>query len=103
MIEAIEEILPTINDSTRLIPGHGPVGNIDDLRTFKLMLATVEEKILKLIEEGKTVEEVIAAKPSKNFDESWSWSFMPPDRWVSIVYDSIVFPEKASASDLSGN
>jgi hypothetical protein len=33
---------------------------------------------------------VVALKPTVNFDAEWAWSFMPPDRWTRLVYDSVV-------------
>jgi glyoxylase-like metal-dependent hydrolase (beta-lactamase superfamily II) len=90
MIEAIDRIVPTLNESTQIIPGHGPMAGIAELEAFREMLATVERRIQLLIDEGKSKEEVVAIRPSINFDEQWAWDFMPPDRWIGIVYDSMV-------------
>jgi cyclase len=90
MIEAVDAILPTLDASTRIIPGHGPLATSADLEVFRAMLATVERRVQSLIDEGKTREEVVAIRPSINFDDQWAWEFMPPDRWIGIVYDSMV-------------
>jgi cyclase len=39
--------------------------------------------------EGKTAEEVIAAKPTADLDEKWGGGFMKPDAWVGLVYESM--------------
>lgn len=96
MIEAIDGILPTLNESTRIIPGHGPIATRAELEAFRTMLVTVERRIQLLIEEGKSKAEVVAIRPSINFDAQWAWEFMPPDRWIGIVYDSMV--ESAEAN-----
>ena len=97
MIDAIDAMLPMLNADMQLIPGHGPVSDIEGLKEFRLMLATVHSRVNTLVEEGKTVEEVLKLRPSYNYDQKWAWDFMPPDRFVKIVYDS------AAASAAAGN
>ena len=50
------------------------------------MLATVHEKMTKLIKEGKNIDEIVAAKPTAEFDAKWGDGFLKPDNWVKIVY-----------------
>lgn len=90
IIAAIDLIVPMLNEQTRIIPGHGPVGNLQDLKAYRAMLVTVSARMRTLIEEGKTKDEVIALKPTGQFDQVWSWSFMPPERWTGLIYDSLV-------------
>ncbi|MEE9534332.1 MAG: MBL fold metallo-hydrolase, partial [Acidimicrobiia bacterium] len=74
---------------TKIIPGHGPLANVDELRTYGQMLATVRARVKRLIAEGMSKDEVIAAKPTQQFDEKWGGGFMNPDRWVGILYESL--------------
>ncbi len=90
MIEAMDSVLARVNDDTVIIPGHGPVTDRAGLRAFREMLNTVNKRIRLLVEEGKTADEVVALKPTFNYDEDWAWSFMPPDRWTRLMYDSVV-------------
>jgi len=90
IIAAVDLIIPMLNEQTRIIPGHGPVGSLADLRAYRAMLATVSARMRTLIEAGKTRDEVIALKPTAEFDKLWSWSFMPPERWTGLIYDSLV-------------
>jgi cyclase len=90
MIAAIDTVLPMLNADTVLIPGHGPVGDVDDLKAFRKMLAVVTNRIQLLVDDGKTLEEVIALSPTINFDDPWAWEFMPPERFVKLVYNSVV-------------
>jgi hypothetical protein len=53
------------------------------------MLEKARDRIAKLIDEGKSQEEVVAAKPTSELDEKWGGGFMRPDVWVGIVYDSM--------------
>ena len=89
IMATVDQILPTIDADTRIIPGHGPVGTKADLEAYRAMLGLVTARISALIEEGKTRDEVIALRPTTNFDAEWAWNFLPAERWVGLVYDSL--------------
>jgi cyclase len=89
MIEAVDRILRISNDQTRFIPGHGPLSGIEELREYRRVLALANDRIGEMKRAGRTREEVVAAKPMRDHDETWGRGFMQPDHWVGIVYDSI--------------
>jgi glyoxylase-like metal-dependent hydrolase (beta-lactamase superfamily II) len=89
MIAAVDRALQIADANTKIIPGHGPLGDAATLRAYRAMLATVRERVAKLIKAGKTREQVIAAKPTADLDEKWAKSFRP-DMWVGLVYDGMV-------------
>ncbi len=89
MIRAADRTLAIGDDETKIIPGHGPLSNKAELRGFQEMLKTVRDRVQKLVKEGKTRDEVVAAKPTKDLDEKRAKGFMQPDRWVGIVYDGM--------------
>lgn len=89
MIEAIDTVLPMLNEDTVIIPGHGAVAGVEELKAFQTMLKTVSLRIELLIKDGKTVEEIIALMPTTNFDSDWAWEFMPPERFTRLVFDSL--------------
>ncbi len=88
-IAAVEQVLAIVRADTKIIPGHGPLANVEELRTYGQMLATMRARVKRLIAEGKTKDEVIAAKPTQQFDEKWGGGFMSPDRWVGLLYESL--------------
>ncbi|NND55118.1 MAG: MBL fold metallo-hydrolase, partial [Gammaproteobacteria bacterium] len=90
MIAAIDNVLAEADADTVIIPGHGPVSDVEGLKQFRAMLDTVNKRIRLLVEEGKTADEVVALKPTINYDEGWAWDFMPPERWTRLMYDSVV-------------
>jgi hypothetical protein len=55
------------------------------------MLVTVRDRVAGLIAEGKTKEDVVAAKPTADLDEVWGseGGFMDADRFIGLVYDSL--------------
>jgi hypothetical protein len=50
------------------------------------MLATLRENVAKLIREGKTVEQAVAATPTKDLDAVWGDGFLKPEQVVQMVY-----------------
>ncbi|MCG6926008.1 MAG: MBL fold metallo-hydrolase [Acidobacteria bacterium] len=88
-IAAADRVLKVAGDETRLIPGHGPLATKADLQAFRDMLAEVRDRVAKLKAEGKTAEEIVAAKPTADLDEKWGGGFMKPDDWVGLVIESM--------------
>ncbi|PCJ84330.1 MAG: hypothetical protein COA54_13840 [Thiotrichaceae bacterium] len=89
MISATEKLLAIANAKTKIIPGHGPLADKDELQAYRDMLVAMEKRIGDLKCDGKTRVAVIAAKPTKKFDSAWGKGFLKPDVWVGIVYDSL--------------
>ena len=86
VISGVDEVLDRIDDNTKVIPGHGPLGNKTDLQAYRDMLATVHDRMKTLIKEGKNIDEIVAAKPTADYDAKWGGGFLKPDQWVQIVY-----------------
>lgn len=94
MIKAADTALKLCDSKTKIIPGHGELSDADGLRTYRNLLQDVRNQVRSLIDAGKSRDEVIAAKPSAKYDVDWGGSdFMPPDKFVGIVYDGMVKEE----------
>jgi glyoxylase-like metal-dependent hydrolase (beta-lactamase superfamily II) len=89
MIRAADRILGEVDDSTQIIPGHGPMAKKADLKAFRDMLAGVRDKMKPLIAAGKTLAEVQAAKPTQAFDPIWGKGFLTPEQFVAVAYASM--------------
>ena len=89
IIAAADRVLKVAGDKTRLIPGHGPVATKADLQAYRDMLAKVRERVAKLVAEGKSAEQIVAAKPTADLDEKWGGGFMKPENWVGLVIESM--------------
>ena len=85
----IDEVLSRIDDRTIVIPGHGPVSNKRELQFYRDMLWTVRNRVSALVAQGKSLEEVIAARPSQEFDEAWASDRVGPDGFAAMVYQSL--------------
>jgi len=89
VIGAVDAALRYANDSTKIIPGHGALATRADLMSYRSVLASVRDRVAALIKQGKTKEQVIAAKPTAEWDASWGTGFMKPDVFLGIVYESM--------------
>ena len=72
MIRALDTYIKASNDTTKIVPGHGPLATKADLMVFRDMLVTSHDRIKKLYDEGKSEEEVVAAKPLADLDATWA-------------------------------
>ena len=81
-IDAIDLVLAEANADAKFIPGNGPVASRADVVAYKEMLAQVSANIAQLVEDGKTLEEVVAEKPTAAFDATWG----SPERFLPAVY-----------------
>ncbi len=86
VIAAQERALALVTDDTKIIPGHGPLGNKADLAETLAMLKVARAAILKTIAEGKTVDEAVAADPLAALNEEWGKGFIKPERMVRSLY-----------------
>jgi len=86
VIHAANAVLAVANSASRLIPGHGALGTVDDLRAYRDMLVTVRDRIRLMINDGKSEDEVVAAHPTADLDDTWG---AQPERFVRGVYQSL--------------
>ncbi len=89
MIAAAKRTLAMVSASTIIIPGHGPVGNKTQLTTFQDMLLATRASVAALKQQGKTIDETLAAKPTAAFDDSWGKGFMNPETFTRLVYQGV--------------
>ena len=89
MIAALATALATVDDQTRIIPGHGPLANKAKMQEFHDMLVTIRGRIVKQIRAGKSLDAVVASKPTAEFDAAWAGTFWKPDQWVARAYTDL--------------
>ena len=88
-IQAAEANLRMITDKTIVIPGHGPVGGKSDLAQFRDMLVTIRGNVATLKKQGRSLDEVIAAKPTTAFDAKWGQFLITPAAFTELVYAGV--------------
>lgn len=92
LIAAAGTALGLIDGQTRVIPGHGPVAGEQELRQWRDMLATIHERVKKSVAAGRTLEQVKAERPTKEFDERLTRSFVTSDHVVEEAYRAVTSP-----------
>src|SRR5205823_640772 len=96
MIHSLDEILARTDEQTKIVPGHGPVATRADLVEYRDMLVQVRQRIMDLIAAGKTIDEAVAAAPTKQFDAKWGSGYVPPNVFTKMVFSSLTYGGSAS-------
>jgi cyclase len=86
MIAAADKVLSLAGNDTKIVPGHGPLGNKADLRKFRDMLITSRDRVQILKSAGKSAQEAVAEKPFADLDPAWGKGIINSDQWVQVVY-----------------
>jgi glyoxylase-like metal-dependent hydrolase (beta-lactamase superfamily II) len=89
VISATEKVLALANDSSKIIPGHGPLSNKKELTAYRDMLKTIRSRIQSQVTAGKSLEEVKASGPTKEWDETLGKGFINGERLTEFVYRSL--------------
>jgi cyclase len=85
MIRATNDWLKLANDNTKIVVGHGPLAKKSDVADYNAMVKTARERIEKLVNEGKTEAEVVAAKPLADLDVTWAAGATPEAKATSAA------------------
>ena len=88
MIRAVEAVLDQVPEDVAVIPGHGPLSTVSDLREYHRMLVETTEIVRRRMEEGATLEEVKAAGLPDAW-AGWGSGFINTERWLETVYQSL--------------
>lgn len=88
VIRAMDAMLAVANDTTKVVTGHGPPATKADIAEYKAMLVTAHERIEKLFADGKSEQDVLAARPLKDLDEKWAANDTAALAFLKMVYNS---------------
>ena len=90
MIRAADANLAATTDETIIIPGHGhPVSKRSELKDYSDMLTTIRANIAELKKQGRSLEEIIAAKPTARFDAKWGQFVIGPSFFTKLVFEGV--------------
>jgi glyoxylase-like metal-dependent hydrolase (beta-lactamase superfamily II) len=88
IVEFCRAVLGEIDAGTVVVPGHGPVSDYEDLADYVTMLGTIHDRIEALVESGATLEQVVAARPTAEWDEAKG----NPANFIDRAYASLTRP-----------
>ena len=89
MLASANRLLTLVNNGTKIVPGHGPLAKIADLIEFRYMVKDSRDRVAKLIAAGKSVDEVVQAKPLADWYAKRGGDDARTDAWVRYVYQSL--------------
>jgi cyclase len=89
MIAGTDIFLKLVNDKSRIVPGHGPIADKAALVEYRTMLITARDRMAKLVKEGKSEDEVVAAKPFADLDAKWAPTDLASKNFIRVVYHSL--------------
>lgn len=85
MIEAVDRLLPMIDRDTVVVPGHGAATSRTGLLEFRDVVRGIEDRVLALIDAGRQIPEMIAAKPTADFDPLWGRGYVTGAHFTRMV------------------
>ena len=71
IIEALDLLIGISNAETKIIPGHGVISNVTEVRAWRDMLLTIRDRVKTSVDAGRSLEEIQAAGLTKEYDERW--------------------------------
>jgi glyoxylase-like metal-dependent hydrolase (beta-lactamase superfamily II) len=89
MIALYDTLYRMCGPKTRIIPGHGPVANREDVREYQAMLREVRGRVAQAVAAGKSEEQLIAAHPLDDLDVKWGGNLIKQPYLLAIVYEEL--------------
>ena len=89
MIAAADIYLKLTNAKSRIVPGHGPIADSAALQAYRTMLVTARDRMAKLVKDGKSEAELVAAKPFADLDTKWAPTELASTNFIRVVYHSL--------------
>jgi len=91
MIVAEDKMISLADDKTRIVADEGDPASTETLKASRDMLVTLRARVQRLIDEGKSEDEAVATKPTKDFDAKWvhQGNFVTGDTMTRLAYQSL--------------
>lgn len=87
-VRQLDSILSELPPDTKVIPGHGPLVGVAELKAFRQMLYDSAEIVRRQMKEGKTLEQIKSAGLPDRF-EPWTKGFFTAPQWLELVHQSL--------------
>ncbi len=89
MIAGVNRCIALADSQTKIVPGHGELGTLDELKQYNHMLSTVAARVEKLKHQGKTLSEILATRPTAEFDVVYGKGAMKGEAIVYFAYQTV--------------
>lgn len=98
LVENIAKVIEQVPANVKIIPGHGPLATVDDLKKYHRMLTETVGMVRKKIDDGKTLDEIKAEGVPAEWKE-WGNGFIKTDMWLESIHTSLTSPRAHTHSD----
>ena len=88
LTQHIAALIDQLSTDAKIIPGHGPVATLDDLKAYHRMLVETTDSVRMRRSAGMSLDQISAEGLDAQW-ASWEWSFVPARRWIETVYWSL--------------
>src|SRR5499427_1575294 len=88
MIDGVEKVIGQVPADVKIIPGHGPVSSVTDVRAYLDMLKATRETVAQAIKDGKTLDQMKQAKILEPW-KKYSGDFIKEDAFIETIYNSL--------------
>ena len=89
LLAGLDETIGRADPKTKIIPGHGPIVDRAALIAQRDLVLAVRDRVAALVSQGKSLEEVIAAKPTASFDAQVPQSAQTTERFIRWLYAEV--------------
>ena len=84
-----QKLISLADDDTKIIPGHGPLATKADLQRDVLVLTDSQARVKLLVDQGRTIEEILETNPLSVYHEDYNWSFITTERMTRTLYRAL--------------
>jgi len=88
MIAALEDVIAKLPADVKVIPGHGPISNLDDVRRYVTMLKDTRAVVESGVKQGKTLDQLKKENVLAPW-QKWSGDFITSEQWLVTVYNDL--------------
>ena len=86
-IENVDKMIGMISDDAKIVPGHGNVSSLDELKEYHSMLVETVTLVWNQMSRHRSLEDIIERGLPKKY-KKWQWNFITEKRWIETVYAS---------------
>ena len=88
-VAVAEKVLGMVDDSFKIIPGHGALSTKTDLKGWRDMLSTIRTRVKKQADAGKPLDAIQKQKLTAEWDDKWGKAFIKPDQIVEFAFTAV--------------
>jgi len=90
VIKGLESVLNIIDNDTKVIPGHGPLSDKEELSQYLEMLKNAYSQTKEFVKNCKTLDEITDSTILEKYDNEYGRGFLKREKFLTIIYNDLV-------------